>query len=92
MTGSAQQPKVLYAQIRIKQYDTKFSVSWPLQADQFGESIIVPSTVHTKYLGVQFHEPETLLYLPVANKLFILQLPRDGMAFGCPQQPETDVW
>lgn len=28
----------------------------------------------------------------LVNKLFILKLPRDGMASGCPQQSETDIW
>lgn len=44
----------------------------------------MPSTVRTKDLNVQLHEPTTLLHLPVdsashlAKKLSILQVPRDG--------------
>lgn len=62
-----------------------FQVSWPLQADQFGHNITMPSTVSTKDLNVQLHEPKTLLYLPVdsashsAKNLSILQPPRDGV-------------
>lgn len=47
----------------------QFSVPWPLQADPFGQNRTVSSTVHTKYLSVQFHEPETLLYFPVVSPI-----------------------